>query len=235
MATINAWQPAVWFSRAPLRYTLDILSAQCLAALNCTCRCAHQATGDMVRVCVRTQHGIVESAVGIHILRMLEQMPESRSIDLRRRSGRRVLSGNHMEPICVGGLETIRTKAQFPPSQGDAWELDVPLQRGCYTLCLAGYVNPSHGILELSVDGSPLDVIDWCAVRTGKQTARKSLFVPFSGTHRLLARVGRTSADALRQNGYWMCLRRISFRRREGSVGTRSESSDDWTIQRRFL
>ena len=191
----------------------------------------HHAAGDLVRVCARTQHGIVDGAVTISGLRMLEQMPESRSIDLRRRSGRRVLSGNHLSPICVGGLEWIRTKAQFPPSQGDAWELDVSLQRGCYTLTVAGWVNPSHGILHLSVDSSPLDVIDWCAARTGKQTARTSLLLPWTGTHRMVARVDGTSADPLRSNGYWMCLRHISFRR---GTGIRSES-EGWTIQRHHL
>ncbi len=95
--------------------------------------------------------------------------------------------------------------------------------------------NPSHGILDLWLDGVGIAMdLDWCdEVCTSRQTCRAPVVIPWTGTHRLLARVDRTSADPSRRNGFWMCLHRISFRR-EGSIATISEGSE-WTIQRRAL
>ena len=177
----------------------------------------------------RTHHGTASSALAE--LRALEQIPDRMSIDLRRRSsstcGRRVLFGNPLGEICVGGWDAVLTQSHYPPARGDAWEVDVPLQRGAYAVKICGWSNPSHGVLDLWLDDvciSPLG-LDWCGERTAKQTCRASgIRIPSTGAHKLLARVDRSNANPLRENGFWMCLRRISFTRESG-IGETAESS----------
>jgi len=129
-----------------VQYSLDGLSACGLAALCATNRSMHLATGDLVRVAGRMQHGIAAGGdlTGVSDLRALEKIPGSCSFDLRRRSGRRVLSGNDLQEICVGAYDAVLTTSHYPPAQGDAWEAEVSLQRGTYAAKVSGWCNPSR-------------------------------------------------------------------------------------------
>ena len=226
--------PADWLALPAVKHTLDALSASELASLGATSRTMRHAAADFTRTAMVAQHGLIVSGGTLPDLRTLETMPARCSIDLRRRGGRRVVRGSPIRSTCVGGYDAILTQAQLPPAQGDAWEHGVPLRKGMYTMIISGWCNPSHGLLDLWLCGfriTPPDGLDWCGERTTKQKCRApGIRIPWTGIHRLLARVDRSNADPLRDNGFWMCLRHISFRREGGHVG--DSCSSDWMMQR---
>jgi hypothetical protein len=185
------------------------LSVQDLARL-CACRVQlHHATQDLVRTAMREQHGFVVSGCALGDLRALEDAPMRCEINCRRHEVRKVRQGSALRKIFVGSAAHLATQAQCPPACGDAWSARIELKRGQYNLELEGWLNPSHGVLSLFLDGSPLADFDWSSPRTQRCTHATQLHVRWTGVHCILARTDRSNAALSRKRRFWMCLRNI--------------------------
>ena len=68
----------------------------------------------------------------------------------------RVEQGSALCTTLVGSCGDLITLSQVPPHCGDAWSADVALQQGIYELAVLGWLNPSHGVLDLFLDGEAL-------------------------------------------------------------------------------
>ena len=140
----------------------------------------------------------------------LEQTPRHLKYDLpefgRRR---RILRGQPLDDIDVGSKLWLPCLAQYPPAQGDTWELDVQLQRGRYILSLSGWVNPFHGVLDLRLGDLQVAAWDWRAAATHEKTFSVRLEVHNTGTHTLRGETNRSTAPLQSEGHFWMCLREL--------------------------
>ena len=99
--------------------------------------------------------------------------------------------------------------AQYPPAQGDTWELDVQLQRGRYALSLSGWVNPYHGFLDLRLGDLQIAAWDWRAAGTREKTFTARMEVLRTGTHTLRGETNTSTAPLPNERHFWMCLREL--------------------------
>jgi len=161
------------------------------------------------------QHGLDRSSV-THIKQLteLEGIPKSRFFDFASPSFLkdehvRLLRGSLLAyPIYVGSTHDAITTAINPPACGDAWEVTVELQRGCYQATVVGWRNPFHGILDLWLDdqlvsgSSGLDCFS-------PETAELHRFPPIeieiqqTGWHTWCFETSRSHGMSQQ---YWMCL-----------------------------
>jgi hypothetical protein len=86
----------------------------------------------------------------------------------------------------------------------------VPLRRGRYRLEVAGWRNPHHGILDITVDNkviSPAEGLDWYAETSTSAYTFPSMFfeVEATGNHILRGETSRCHSGALGAK-YWICL-----------------------------
>ena len=188
----------------------EMMTSRDIARLCSTTSAFRRAAADLVRVAMGAQHGVYGD--NIEDLRSVENIPAACKVDLRRAGARTVERGRPFCNVYVGSLPHMVTQAQSPAC-GDEWSLAVPLRRGRYKLVCRGWLNPAHGILDLSLDGeraTPSGGFDWSGPRTVPHLFKAELDVAWSGVHRLVGRTSRTNADRPRR--FWICLRSLSLR-----------------------
>ena len=122
-----------------------------LAAASTRAQASTTAAALMV---MRSRHNRADKDGGAPLtqLHALDETPTRFQADLRKRGARQVLCGATFEDIEVGGQPWLRCLAQYPPAAGDAWTMEMNLQRGMYRVTLSGWCNPSHGILDLCLN-----------------------------------------------------------------------------------
>ncbi len=194
----------------------ELLTARELAQLSMASTRHRRAATDLARLVMERQHGLcILDGGALANLHALERLPDQLTTDLRRRDARRVVERG--SPLCtcyVGGRKDLKTRAQEPPAQGDAWAVDVCLRRGRYLLALDGWTNPAHGIVDLFWDGLRVGRgFDWCGEETAERRHTAELFVRWTGAHRLLGQCCRSNAARDRATRFWVCLASIQLKR----------------------
>lgn len=177
-------------------------------------------SADLASQLAAVQHGLCPRAVrDLRHLGELHATPSSFRLDLgsagfQRLPGVRLVRGaRFVHPIYVGRIHERVTTAVDPPAKGDAWQASAPLRRGRYRVSVSGWLNPYHGILDLSLDGEVIsgpEGLDWFGLGAAEpHTARHiDVFVPRTGSHTWLFETKR--CNELTRNAYWMCIREFS-------------------------
>lgn len=152
---------------------------------------------------------LLVSSVGLSTDRQKEQ---SRSGSRCRfnKNHVRVLSGDPISLIFVGGVAQYKTYAQNPPKLLDSWEVAFDAEPGGYEIVFIGGKNPHHGILDVTVDSEEIGSIDQCTEQD-EYRAEQSLYweCHAAGQHTLC---GTVASKAPRSMNYWICLCEIIFR-----------------------
>ena len=193
----------------------DMLTAREIASVSMTSARHKRSATDHVRTAIERQHGAgPRSGATAADLNAMERIPDETALDLRRSGAVRRDRGSPFATCYVGGHKDLVTLAQSPPSCGDAWSAHVCLKRGRYALEIRGWLNPAHGILEISFDGAGVGAgLDWCGARTAEHRHVLELFVKHTGPHVLSGRCCRSTAARGRRTRFWICLASIELKR----------------------
>ena len=172
--------------------------------------CAHcaSALSECVRMVLQASHNLTGDSVAE--LTDAEACPTSFYEDFTRPGTRKVVQGAAFDNIDVGSFSHLVTQAQYPPAQGDAWSMELPLRRGAYRMVLFGFENPYHGTLNLYLDDqlATRTGINWRGRRTKEKCFSLRVTVDRTGWHLLFA---KTTGGSDRY--CWMCLTDISLER----------------------
>ena len=102
---------------------------------------------------------------------------------------------------------------QMPPS-GDAQSTHACLKRGLYVLESRGWLNPANGIIDVSLDGTPVAAgLDWRGARTAEHSHVLKLLVKHTGPLVLSGKCCRSSSARDRRTRFWICLASIRLKR----------------------
>ena len=193
----------------------DMLTAEDIAHISMASTWHKHSAPDYVRTAMRRQHGVclLDGATAADLYAM-ERVPDETTIDLRRSDAVRADRGSPFATCYVGGHKDLVTLAQMPPSCGDAWSAHVCLKRGRYVLECSGWLNPAHGILDISLDGAQVGAgLDWCGARTAEHSHVLELLVKHTGPHVLSGKCCRSSSARDRRTRFWICLASIRLKR----------------------
>ena len=175
---------------------------------------ARRGVPGLVRLAMEARHGLWIADNATRDLHFLDKTPTTLSLDFRQRDAVRVEQGSALCSTMVGGEEDLITLAQLPPRRGDAWSADVALQRGIYSLKIAGWRNPYHGVLDLFLDGKPVtpaDGFDWSGPCTAPASHEAEVAIKWTGVHQLLGKTNRSKASRRRHKRFWMCLKSLTI------------------------
>ena len=168
----------------------------------------------LVRLAMEARHGLWIAGNATRDLHFLDKTPTTLSLDFRQRDAVRVEQGSALCSTMVGGEEDLITLAQLPPRRGDAWSADVALQRGIYSLKIAGWRNPYHGVLDFFLDGKPVtpaDGFDWSGPCTAPASHEAEIAIKWTGVHQLLGKTSRSKVSRRRHKRFWMCLKCLTI------------------------
>ena len=149
----------------------DMMTARDIAHISMASTRHRRSAADYTRAAMERQHGVrlLDDGATAADLYAMERVPDQTTIYLRRRDAVLAERGSAFATCYVGGHKDLVTLAQTPPACGDAWSTHLCLKRGRYVLESKGWLNPAHGILDISHDGTQVGAgLDWCGARTAE-------------------------------------------------------------------
>ena len=84
-------------------------------------------------------------------------------------------------------------------------------------MILDGWENPTHGVLDIFLDGRCIARIDWFNDYTKERSRSIDFAVRWTGLHQLVGRCSQSNADEDRPTRHWICLSGVCLRRIAGT------------------